>query len=226
MKKLTIAIDGPAGSGKSTTAKKVADALGYIYIDSGAMYRAVTLIAIEQGVIDKTEHIIELIEQIDLQLKYENGTTRVFTNGNEITDQIRSLRVNDNVSTVSAIAAVRHNLVERQRKMADQEGVVMEGRDIGTVVFPFADLKIFLTASIEERAKRRTEEMRQRGKIVPLEEVKANLQKRDEIDSNRANGPLKKAEDAVEVNTSNLTIDQQVEIILEKAKQLQEQSVN
>jgi cytidylate kinase len=220
--KLIIAIDGPAGSGKSTTAKLLAKKLGYLYIDTGAMYRAVTLYAIKNNLLDDEKKIIDLANQLNIELKFEDGQTKVSVNGKDVTEEIRSLEVNQNVSPVSKIEGVRKILVQKQKEMGKNGGVVMEGRDITTVVFPNADVKIYLTASIDERAKRRALEFAQKGQHVDIEQVKQNILDRDRIDSSRDVSPLTKSPDAVEIDTSNLSIEQQVEQILEEAKKVAE----
>jgi cytidylate kinase len=215
-KRLIVAIDGPAGSGKSTSAKLVAQELGYLYIDTGAMYRAVTFLALKNNVVKNTKAIIEIAKKSNIDLKFINGITHVSVDENDITDDIRLPEVNLNVSDISAIAEVRKILVEKQRKLARENcGVVMEGRDIGTVVFPDANVKIFLIASIEERSRRRAKEYEEKSVPISLEEVKANLEQRDKIDSTRKISPLTKAPEAIEVDTSNVTIRQQVDMILE-----------
>ncbi|MGD1006350.1 MAG: (d)CMP kinase [Ignavibacteriaceae bacterium] len=215
-KRLIVAIDGPAGSGKSTSAKLVAQELGYLYIDTGAMYRAVTFLALKNNVLKNTKAIIEIAKKSNIDLKFINGITHVSVDENDITDDIRLPEVNLNVSDISAIAEVRKILVEKQRKLARENcGVVMEGRDIGTVVFPDANVKIFLIASIEERSRRRAKEYEEKSVPISLEEVKANLEQRDKIDSTRKISPLTKAPEAIEVDTSNVTIRQQVDMILE-----------
>jgi len=220
--KLIIAIDGPAGSGKSTTAKLLAKKLGYLYIDTGAMYRAVTLYAIKNNLLDDEKKIIDLAKQLDIELKFEDGQTIVSVNGKDVTEEIRSLEVNQNVSPVSRIEGVRKILVQKQKEMGKNGGVVMEGRDITTVVFPNADVKIYLTASIDERARRRALEFAQKGQQVDIEQVKQNILDRDRIDSSRDVSPLTKSPDAIEIDTSNLSIEQQVEQILEEAKKVAE----
>lgn len=217
-KKMIIAIDGFAGAGKSTTAKLLAQKLGYLYIDTGAMYRAITYLAIENKILNNIPAIIEATRKADLQLQYSNGVTTVILNGQDITDKIRSFEVSSNVSDISKIEEVRADLVKKQQQMGSMGAVVMEGRDITTVVFPEADLKIFLTASIEQRASRRLKEIKDSQPDVTLEDIKANLLKRDDIDSHREVSPLRKAADAIEVDTSSITIDEQVEEIFEHAK--------
>lgn len=220
-KKMVVAIDGHAGSGKSTSAKLVAQKLGYVYIDTGAMYRALTYWAILKNVLDDSKAITKIAEKCDIVLKFIDGTTQVTFNGEDITLFIRSQEVNLNVSMISKIEKVRKILVEKQREMAENYcGVVMEGRDIGSVVFPDADVKIFLTASIEQRALRRQKDYANEGIQISLDEIKSNLIQRDNLDSTRNISPLLKVPDAIEINTSDLTIDEQVEIILERVKEI------
>lgn len=210
-----IAIDGPAGSGKSTSAKLVARKLGFLYIDTGAMYRAVTFMAIKKGIIEDIEAVSQLARLINIELNFVNGKTYVKADGTDITEEIRTVEVNSRVSDVSKIGDVRKALVEKQQVIGRSgNGVVMEGRDITTVVFPDADVKIFLTADIEKRSQRRLKEYSDNGTDLNIDDVKDNLIKRDRTDSTRSVSPLKKAEDAVEVDTSDVTIDQQVAIIL------------
>ena len=220
-KGLIIAIDGPAGSGKSTSAKLIAKKLGYVYIDTGAMYRAITYLALENKAIKDESRIIELARKCKIDLDYEDGEVIVRLNDRNISKEIRSAEVNSHVSEVSKISQVRKLLVEKQREMgAKGNGVVMEGRDIGTVVFPNADLKIFLTASLDTRANRRTKEYNETGSNVLVDDIKSNLSNRDKIDSSRNDSPLIKASDAVEVDTTNVTIDEQVNLILKEAKKV------
>jgi len=214
-KKLIVAIDGPAGSGKSTSAKLVAQKLGYLYVDSGAMYRAITYLAIIRNVLNNSEEISTLAMQTDLKLKYEDGRILVFANGKNITGEIRSVEVNNNVSIVSKIDGVRKALVSKQKEMGNLGcGIVMEGRDIASVVFPNADVKIFLTASINQRAERRLKEFSEKGIDVNKTDIEENISMRDNLDSTRELSPLVKAKDAFEIDTSNITIDEQVEKIL------------
>jgi CMP/dCMP kinase len=218
-KNLIVAIDGPSGSGKSTSAKIIAQKLGYLYIDTGAMYRAITFLAIKDDIMNDSKAIVKAAEDSDIKLKYENGVTKVFLNGADITDNLRTHELNEKVSMVSQIAGVRKALVKKQQLMKQEgEGIVMEGRDIGTVVFPDADVKIFLTAGLDERASRRAKEYEKKGKGVPVQKIKSNLSMRDAIDTNRDANPLIKADDAVEVDSSKISIDQQVEIIFEQVK--------
>jgi len=216
--KLIVAIDGPAGSGKSTSAKIVAQKLGYLYIDTGAMYRAITLLAIRSE-ISKREDIIKLADRTDIKLDFVDGETKVKVNDLDITNEIRSHKVNSRVSEISKIEGVRKLLVNKQREMSKGDrGIVMEGRDIGTVVFPEADVKIFMTASIEARSERRMKEYMEKGTDISLEDVKENLLSRDKIDSQRDVSPLTKADGAVDVDTSKVSIPEQVNIILKEIK--------
>ena len=218
-KNLIVAIDGPSGSGKSTSAKIIAQKLGYLYIDTGAMYRAITFLAIKEDIMNDPKAVVKAAENSDIKLKYVNGVTQVFVNGVDITENLRTHELNEKVSTVSQIAGVRKALVKKQQLMKQEgEGIVMEGRDIGTVVFPDADVKIFLTAGLDERASRRAKEYEKKGKGVPVQKIKSNLSMRDTIDTNRDANPLVKADDAVEVDSSKISIDQQVEIIFEQVK--------
>lgn len=222
---LIIALDGHSSCGKSSFAKSIAKELGYIYIDSGAMYRAVTLYAIQKGFM-KNRHVdkealernlssikIEFYFNTQLQ-KYET-----FLNGVNVEERIRSMEVAENVSEVSKIKDVRAHLVRLQQKMGEKKGIVMDGRDIGTVVFPNADIKIFMTASLEVRTQRRFKELQEKGINITLKEVSENLDQRDFLDQNRTESPLKKADDALVLDNSNMTPSQQMEwfkIVLEK----------
>ena len=221
-KQIVIAIDGPAGAGKSTTAKEIALQLGYKYIDTGAMYRAITLLALESNIeMDSEEELTRIAQKAEINfapLRPEKNI--VFLNDRDVTDEIRTTIVNENVSLVARVAGVREALVEKQRLMAQSGGVVMDGRDIGTVVLPLADLKIFLTASLRTRAKRRMVEMQARGEKVKLEEIESNLKTRDSIDSKREVAPLKKADDAIEIDTSGYTIEQVVKKIINLAQEV------
>lgn len=218
-KNLIIAIDGPAGSGKSTTAKLVASKLNYLYIDTGAMYRAVTLYALKNNLIGKNDEIIEMTKAMNIVLNFVDGETKISVNGQDVSSDIRTFEVNSNVSEISTIEGVRKILVKKQQEMGKHGGVVMEGRDITTVVYPDADVKIFLTASIDERAVRRAKEFSEKGTQIPIEKVKENLKNRDFIDSHREASPLTKTPDSIEVDTSNTTIEEQVNIILDVVKE-------
>jgi len=216
---LVIAIDGPAGAGKSTVARRVADALGYLYIDTGAMYRAATWLVLRANINPQDlEAIVNLIAASELELRPGNevsaGRQRVFANSEEITDEIRSLAVTRLVSPVSAIPGVRGCLVQQQQKLAAAGGVVMDGRDIGTVVLPDADLKIFLNASPAVRAARRLKELDQLGETADFQVVLQDIKDRDQQDSSRAVAPLRQAQDAIPINSDNMTIDEVVERIL------------
>lgn len=219
MEKLIVAIDGPASSGKSTTAKLLAEKLGYLYIDTGAMYRAITLLAIRHKILDNQEAIIRLAKEVDIQLRFEKGQTLVSVDGIDVSEEIRSMEVSKQVSPVSKIEEVRKIMVQKQRLMGKNGGVVMEGRDITTVVFPDADVKIFLNATIEERANRRVKEYQSKGIDISFDQVVENIRERDRIDSSREVSPLKKSDDAIEIDTTNLTIDEQVNLILQKVKE-------
>jgi CMP/dCMP kinase len=219
-KKIIIAIDGPAGSGKSTAAKNIAQRLGYTYLDTGAMYRAITFIALRNSIAENIPAVIDLVKRIELKLKFENGITRVFVDGEEITEEIRSAEVNSKVSDISKIPEVRTELVKIQKRLGEEGSIVAEGRDVTTVVFPNADLKIYLTASIDTRAKRRLKEFQDKNIPMSLEEVKANLEKRDKIDSSREISPLKKADDAIEFDNSALTPEQDLDYLLDRIKEV------
>ncbi len=206
MKKINIAIDGHSSCGKSTLAKALAAKLHYLYIDSGAMYRAVTLYFLNKGTdINNAEAVKAHLEEITISFKNLNGENRTLLNDADVSEEIRSMAINNFVSPVAAISSVRKKLVHQQQIIGSKKGVVMDGRDIGTVVFPDAELKIFLTANIETRAQRRFDELRRKGNAVSLEEIKQNLSERDRIDSNRIDSPLKQANDAILLDNSNLT---------------------
>jgi len=206
MKKINIAIDGHSSCGKSTLAKALAAKLHYLYIDSGAMYRAVTLYFLNKGTdINNAEAVKAHLEEITISFKNHNGENRTLLNDADVSEEIRSMAINNFVSPVAAISSVRKKLVHQQQIIGSKKGVVMDGRDIGTVVFPDAEIKIFLTANIETRAQRRFDELRRKGNAVSLEEIKHNLAERDRIDSNRLDSPLKQAQDAILLDNSNLT---------------------
>ena len=213
--RIIIAVDGFSSCGKSTMAKALARNIGYIYIDSGAMYRAVTLYCLDHGLIDgdtvDTDTLRSLMDdiQIDFRPDSETGMTHTFLNGIDVEREIRSMRVSDKVSPVSVIPFVRTAMVAAQQKMGERKGIVMDGRDIGTTVFPHADLKIFVTAPAETRAQRRVDELRAKGVDVDFDEVVANINKRDHIDQTRKESPLRKADDAIELDNSHMTIAEQ-----------------
>jgi len=224
MQKITIAIDGYSSTGKSTVAKQLADHLGYVYVDSGAMYRAVTLFAMHNGIISKvhfdTEKLKESLSSIHLKF-YKEATwnkAHIFLNGKDVEDKIRNLEVSEFVSPIATIHAVRAKLVAQQQQMGLEKGVVMDGRDIGTVVFPHAELKIFMNASAEERAQRRYKELLERGENIQYSEVLKNIQQRDHIDTTRADSPLMKAEDAIEIDNSEMNLEDQFHTVLQLAK--------
>ncbi|HOL33974.1 MAG TPA: (d)CMP kinase [Candidatus Syntrophosphaera thermopropionivorans] len=223
-KGLIIAIDGPAASGKSTTAQLLAKKLGYLYIDTGAMYRACALKAKKLGIdINDEESIRNLLAFIDIKIENDNSKNRILLDGEDVSEDIRADDISSLASAISAIPAVRYKMVELQRKMGEKGSVILDGRDIGTFVFPDAEVKFFLTASPEIRAKRRWLELQQKGIDKNFSEVLADLVKRDNNDSQRALAPLKKAEDAIEIDTSNMTIEEQTEtlykIILSKLEE-------
>ncbi|WP_091579602.1 (d)CMP kinase [Alteribacillus bidgolensis] len=214
MKKINIAIDGPAGAGKSTVSRKVASELGYIYIDTGAMYRALAWKAIHSNVdIQDGQVLSSMLESTNLQLTYAIDGNRIFVDDNEVTDDIRSSEVTASVSAVSAHAGVREKMVKKQQDLASSKGAVLDGRDIGTTVLPQAELKVFLTASVEERAKRRHFENVEKGRSSDLQMIMNDIQLRDDKDSTRKISPLIKAEDAVEIDTTSLSADEVAESI-------------
>jgi len=225
-KKIVIAIDGHSSCGKSTLAKSLARQLGYIYIDSGAMYRVVTLHALRNGWItdgqpDK-KNITEGLRDIKITFEWDKTTEKntTFLNGENVEDEIRQLEVSQNVSPVSTIAEVRTEMVKQQRENGKNKGIVMDGRDIGTVVFPDAELKIFMTASPEIRAQRRYLELKEKGEEVAFDEIMNNVEERDSIDSTRETSPLRKAEDALVLDNSFLSREEQLQWSLEKAKKI------
>ena len=219
MIKLQIAVDGPASSGKSTVAKIVAQNLGIIYLDTGAMYRAATLVALQNKTED-AQKIIDVIQKNPIFFKNTADGQLVFLGTEDITKIIRTNEVTQNVSKISALAPVREFLVAEQQRIADEGGIIMDGRDIGTVVLPHADLKIFLVASVDERAERRYKENLQKNIPTDLEELKVEIAERDRKDSTRAVSPLKQAQDAILLDSTGKTIDQVAGFIEEKAREL------
>lgn len=217
-KNIIIAIDGPAGSGKSTAAKNLAQKLGFTYLDTGAMYRAITFLALRAGIVDIKDEVIKIAQNVSLKLLSENGKTRVFANDEELTEQIRTYEVNSKVSEVSVIPEVRIEMVKLQKKIGEEGNVVAEGRDVTTVVYPNADVKIYLTASIGERARRRFKEFQAKNDKITIEEVQTNLEKRDKIDSGREVSPLRKADDAIEFDNTGLSPEQDLEYLLNVVK--------
>lgn len=214
-KKIAIAIDGPAGAGKSSISKVVANELGYLYIDTGAMYRGVTWAVLDSHVDVKNQKDVEsLLPSLDLTLEPTANACKVFVKGQDVTDLIRQQQINENVSTIASYKGVREYLVERQQAMAAVGGVILDGRDIGSVVLPKAELKIYLTASVDARAKRRWLEVKGTSNEQSLEDIKNNVESRDEMDKNRDESPLVCVEDAIVVDSSNMTFDETVEHIL------------
>lgn len=220
MKKITIAIDGFSSTGKSTLAKQLAKKLGYAYVDTGAMYRAVTLFAMQNGCVtadffDK-QTLINSLPFINLQFNYnpDLGFAEMYLNDVNVETEIRTIEVSNFVSKIAEVSEVRAKLVQQQQQMGKRKGIVMDGRDIGTVVFPDAELKIFMTASPETRALRRFEELQAKGQDVSFDEVYKNVQERDYIDTHRDDSPLVKADDAIEIDNSNLSREEQFEVVL------------
>ena len=214
MKKLVVAIDGPAGAGKSTIAKLAAEKLGYAYIDTGAMYRSVAWKFLQTGEAFDEAFISKLSQEMVIEFNPEANVNRVFVDGTEVTAAIRSAEVTANVSRVAAIGAVREAMVDQQRRMGEVGGVLMDGRDIGTVVFPNAEVKIFLTATVEERAMRRYKELVAKGEQVDLEQLQKDIAERDKQDMEREISPLRQAEDAIYLDTSDMNIDEVTAYIL------------
>lgn len=218
-KGIIIAIDGPAGAGKSTTAKLLAEKLNYKYIDTGAMYRAVTLYALRYSIEpDEIEKLIDLVKGMDF--KFENNGSILFVNSENVSEEIRKPQVSDRVSEFSKVPEVRNILVKKQREIGAEGGIVMEGRDITTAVFPNAELKIFLTADLDIRAYRRLIELKNKGMNINLGEIKDNLETRDYIDSNRDVNPLMVTEDSIVIDTTRMTIEEQVDAIYNKAQEI------
>ena len=221
MNKITIAIDGFSSTGKSTVAKQLAKHLGYVYVDSGAMYRAVTWFAMQKGFINKQRFdklaLINHLDTLEISFKFvpELGYSEVYLNGIQVEKDIRSLEVSSFVSQVAKVSEVRRQLVKQQHELGENKGIVMDGRDIGTVVFPNAELKIFMTASVETRANRRYQELLLKGDDVTYADVLHNVQERDLMDSNREDSPLVKAKDAIEIDNSHMTLEEQFNNILQ-----------
>ncbi len=220
MTSFNVAIDGPAGAGKSTVAKQVAEKLGFLYIDTGAMYRALTQAALAREIDVKDEEaLIQLLRNSNLELAPSSTGTTVYWDGEDITEDIRSNKVNQTVSLVSSYKQIRLYMMEKQQKLASEKNAVLDGRDIGTHVLPDADVKVFLTASVEERAKRRHTEQLNKGLTSDLEAIKRDIEKRDELDSNRAFAPLKQADDAEVLDTTCMDINQVTGAILDLVKE-------
>ncbi len=211
---MQVAIDGPASSGKSTISKLIAKENHFVYLDTGAMYRVVTLAVLRNKIsIDNHEAIEKLVQTIEIGFSMKDGKQSVFMNGEDVTDEIRSVEVTKNVSAVSAIKEVRTRLVHLQQEIAENHSIIMDGRDIGTVVLPQAEIKIFLVASVEERAKRRFIENQEKGIEMSYEELVEDIRRRDHIDSTRKESPLRKAEDAIEIDTTTMTIEDVVKTV-------------
>lgn len=209
-----VAIDGPAGAGKSTIARLVAEEKGYVYVDTGAMYRGLAIHFLDKGIrAEETEKVIAACEDAEVKIRYEDGVQQVYLNGTNITGRLRDEAVGQMTSKCSVIPAVRSKLLDLQRELARTQDVIMDGRDIGTCVLPCADVKIYLTASVRTRAKRRYDELTAKGETCDLEEIARDIKERDERDMNRETAPLKQAEDAVLVDSSDMTIDEVVRTI-------------
>ena len=212
---MIISIDGPAASGKSTTAKIIAEKLDLMYLDTGAMYRAVALYLSQHNIDFKDFLALESsLDKISISFIYKNSQNHIILNGEDVSNSIRTPEITKLSSNIATIKIIRKKMVEAQRKLAEDQNVILEGRDVGTVIFPNADIKFYLTASLDSRAKRRLIEMSERGINIDIEDIKQDLIWRDQNDSNREEAPLKKAEGAIEVNTTNLTIEEQVNLIL------------
>ncbi|QED36790.1 (d)CMP kinase [Antarcticibacterium arcticum] len=228
-RKITIAIDGFSSTGKSTVAKQLAKELGYVYVDTGAMYRAVTLFAMRNSLISSQgvdeKGLIEKLPEVSLKFIFDEkrGFAAMYLNGEDVEDEIRQMEVSGNVSKVATISEVRQKLVSQQQLMGKERGIVMDGRDIATVVFPDAELKLFMTASPEERATRRFKELQSKGQEVSYEEVLKNVEDRDLMDTTREDSPLVMAEDSIEIDNSFLNPEEQYKIVLELAREMIEQ---
>lgn len=224
MKNITIAIDGHSSCGKSTMAKDLAREVGYVYVDTGAMYRSVTLYALRHGLFNadgtiKTEALEKAMPHISIEQKLVDGKTTTFLNGENVEREIRTLEVSSHVSPISALAFVRTALVAQQQRMGQAGGIVMDGRDIGTVVFPEAELKVFVTASAQVRAQRRYDELQQKGMAADYDDILRNVQERDYIDSHREVSPLRQADDALLLDNSDMTIEEQKQWLLERFRE-------
>tara|TARA_B100000686_G_scaffold333763_1_gene400074 strand:- start:3414 stop:4082 length:669 start_codon:yes stop_codon:yes gene_type:complete len=216
---MIIAIDGPAATGKSTTAKALAQRLAFTYLDTGAMYRAVTLLTLRKKIkISENSDLISLLERFDLKIEQHENKILVILNGEDVSDEIRRLDVTENVSEVSALSIVRKTLVKIQRKVANDQNCVVEGRDIGTVVFPNAEVKFYVVADYDVRAKRRLLDFKRLGEEKSIDNLIEEIKNRDKYDSERKDSPLLKANDAIEVDTTNMTIEQQVDTMYKKIK--------
>jgi cytidylate kinase len=225
MKKITIAVDGYSSTGKSTIAKRLAKTLNYVYVDTGAMYRAVSFYALSNGLFIgqklEKDRLVEKLDSIELEFKLNSNTgdPQIYLNGDLVEKQIRTLEVSNVVSEVATISEVRHKLVEQQQAMGKNKGIVMDGRDVGTVIFPDAELKLFMTASADVRAERRYLELKERGDEVSYKAVLENVQKRDLIDTTRKDSPLVKADGAIEIDSTHLSLEETFDRCLELVNQ-------
>lgn len=219
LRKIIIAVDGYSACGKSTTAKEVARVLGYRYIDTGAMYRAVTLYFLDHHIsLSNPKEILKALDEITISFHVNSkNTTETFLNGSNVEKEIRKMRISENVSPVSAVKEVRKAMVEQQRRMGKNKGIVMDGRDIGTVVFPDAELKVFMTADILTRAYRRQKELLENDRLIEIDKVIENIKSRDEMDTTRAESPLRKADDAIVIDTTHISVEEQVEEVVRMA---------
>ncbi len=219
-KNIIIAIDGPAGSGKSTLAKMLAGKLGFVYLDTGAMYRAVTYLGLREGIADNQNALTALVKKSEFDLDFRNNTAIVFINGEDVTEKIRSVEVSFKVSDVAAIPEIREELVRIQQQFGREKNIVTEGRDTTTVVFPEADIKVFLTASIDKRAERRKKDFEAQNEEITVDKIKENINMRDKIDSQRKASPLTKAEGSIEIDSSSLSVEEEAEIILKRLEEI------
>lgn len=216
---INVAIDGPSGAGKSTISKGAAKELGFVYVDTGALYRTIALNAVRSKALDNDDDIVQMLDKTDVKLSYENGVQRVYLNGEEVSDFIRTSEISMAASKVSAVPEVRAFLLELQRNIAKSNNVIMDGRDIGTVVLPQAQCKIFLTASPEIRAERRYKELVEKGESVTLDEVLADVNRRDYNDSHREIAPLKPTDESIMTDTTGMTLDESIAAVVKIIKE-------
>ncbi len=215
MKRFSIAVDGPAGSGKSTVAKQVAKRLGMIYVDTGAMYRTIALYCMQENIsLEDEAAVVAALDNLNMKIQPQEEGQRIFLNGQDVTDEIRTTEIGKGASAVGAYQKVRERMVEMQQAMAQEHSVIMDGRDIGTVVLPDAEVKIYLDAGVEERARRRMGELEAKGETADLEEIKKMILQRDHNDMNRVHSPLKKAEDAVSLDSTGMCVEEVMQAIL------------